>query len=116
MQRREPGVLALNGGLRLAEVIEDPQHHGRIRGITSARLLLYMFASARQERAPIVRLEPRPCRNREAVEVIADELLRRGPHALIIPLLERVVEPGHAHCYGKARRGDPGLPGPPPRV
>jgi hypothetical protein len=64
MQRREPGVLALNGGLRLAEVIEDPQHHGRIRGITSARLLLYMFASARQERAPIVRLEPRPCRNR----------------------------------------------------
>jgi hypothetical protein len=109
-------VLALNDSLRLAEVIENPQHDGGIGCITAARLLLYQFASARQERAPIVRLEPRPCRNREAVEVIADELLRRGPHALIIPLLERVVEPGHAHCYGNARRGDPGLPGPPPRV
>jgi hypothetical protein len=89
-------VLALNDGLRLAEVVEGSQHRGGIGCITAARLPLYIFASSRQERAPVVRLEPRPCRNREAVEVIADELLRRGPHALIIPLLRRVVEPGHA--------------------
>jgi hypothetical protein len=98
-------VLALNGGLRLAKVIENPQHRGGIGGITSARLALYEFASARQERAPVVRLEPRPCRNREAVEVIADELLRRGPHALIIPLLDRVVEPGHASNAEEAAPG-----------
>jgi len=52
-------VLVLNNGLGLAEVIQDPQHHGGIGGVTAAGSMLYKFAGTCQKRSPVVRLEPR---------------------------------------------------------
>ncbi len=91
--RRQPGVLKFDSGSRLAEAGEDVLHPGGIGRAGRAGPALDELTRLRQEGTPIARAQPAPCRNRQPVEVVADELLRSGLHAPIIPLLRDVVEP-----------------------
>jgi hypothetical protein len=64
VQRCQPRAFALNNGVGFAEVIQDPEDHGGIGGITAARSLLDKFPRACQKRSPVVRAEPRLRGNR----------------------------------------------------
>jgi hypothetical protein len=84
--RLEPGALNLGKFLGVTEAGEDVGHLDRIRCARRAAFLLDGETRPREEGAPIVRLQPRPRRNRHLVEVVADELFGGGAHAPIIPL------------------------------
>jgi hypothetical protein len=119
--RRQPGSLLLGENFWLAEASQDPHHRDRIGGLRCARLALYEIPRSRHERAPIARREPIPRRSRETAQVIADELFRCGPHALIISLPGQLVEPlsrvsRRRYNGGSAgrKRGRSRAPGPPP--
>jgi len=86
-------VLALDRGHRLAEAGENLSHPGRLGRVGRAGPALDELARPGQEGAPVVRAQPGPGRDRQPVEIVADELLRTGLHAPIIPLLGDVVEP-----------------------
>jgi hypothetical protein len=89
----QPELLAFGSGLWLAEAGESLEHRVGIGRPWPAGPAFYELARPRQEGAPVVRAQPGPCRNRQPVEVVADELLRSGLHAQMIPLLSDVVEP-----------------------
>ena len=60
---------------------------------------------ASHERPPVIGTQPAARRNGQPVEVVADELLGRGAHALIIPLRAALVEPARARFAQAATAG-----------
>ena len=103
--RDQPGLLAFGGGLWLAEAGEGLQHRARVGRAGRAGPAFYELTCPCQEGAPVVRAQPGPCRNRQPVEVVADELLRSGLHGAIIPLLSEVVEPAREVVISGAQGG-----------
>jgi hypothetical protein len=92
----QPGPFALHGLARITQAGQGAGDHGRIGRARAARLALDEDPRPREESAALVRTEPGPRRNRQLVEVIADELLGGGLHVAIIPLLGQVVESAYA--------------------
>jgi hypothetical protein len=85
--------LPLDQGGRVAELGQQSQDPGGVGPAGGPGVLLDELTQVCHERAPVLRGQLAAGGNRYAIEVVADQLLRRRVHGPIIHLLPRLVEP-----------------------
>jgi hypothetical protein len=82
----EPGCFGFDQLLRVPQLGQYLSHLDRVRGARRPAVPFDKKTHPREEGTPVVGVQVGAGRDRHPVEVVADELLRGGAHAPIIPL------------------------------